>query len=62
MTEERNQLAEQFAACWKDEALKARFFCRRERVRKHSLRFCRRSLSGRIVNCCSGTLVSRGAY
>ena len=25
MTEERNQLAELFAACWKDEALKARF-------------------------------------
>ena len=25
MTEERNQLAELFAACWKDEALKQRF-------------------------------------
>ena len=25
MTEERNKLAELFAACWKDEALKARF-------------------------------------
>ena len=25
MTEQRNQLAELFAACWKDEALKARF-------------------------------------
>ena len=25
MAEERNQLAELFAACWKDEALKARF-------------------------------------
>ena len=25
MTEERNRLAELFAACWKDEALKARF-------------------------------------
>ena len=25
MTEERNQLAELFAACWKDETLKARF-------------------------------------
>ena len=25
MTEERNQLAALFAACWKDEALKARF-------------------------------------
>ena len=25
MTEERNQLAKLFAACWKDEALKARF-------------------------------------
>ncbi len=25
MTDERNQLAELFAACWKDEALKARF-------------------------------------
>ena len=25
MTEERNALAELFAACWKDEALKARF-------------------------------------
>jgi hypothetical protein len=25
MTEERNQLADLFAACWKDEALKARF-------------------------------------
>ena len=25
MTEERNQLAEIFAACWKDEALKQRF-------------------------------------
>ena len=25
MTEERNQLAELFAACWKDEAFKARF-------------------------------------
>ena len=25
MTEERKQLAELFAACWKDEALKARF-------------------------------------
>ena len=25
MTEERNQLAELFAACWKDDALKARF-------------------------------------
>ena len=25
MTEQRNQLAALFAACWKDEALKARF-------------------------------------
>ena len=25
MTEERNKLAELFAACWKDDALKARF-------------------------------------
>ena len=25
MTDERNQLAELFAACWKDESLKARF-------------------------------------
>ena len=25
MTEERNRLAELFAACWKDDALKARF-------------------------------------
>ena len=25
MTEQRNKLAELFAACWKDEALKARF-------------------------------------
>ena len=25
MTEQRNQLADLFAACWKDEALKARF-------------------------------------
>ena len=25
MTEQRNQLTELFAACWKDEALKARF-------------------------------------
>ena len=25
MTEERNQLAELFAACWKDDALKQRF-------------------------------------
>ena len=25
MTEQRNQLAELFAACWKDDALKARF-------------------------------------
>ena len=25
MTEERNQLAELFAACWKEDALKARF-------------------------------------
>ena len=25
MTEERNKLAELFAACWKDEAFKARF-------------------------------------
>ncbi len=25
MTEQRNELAELFAACWKDEALKARF-------------------------------------
>ena len=25
MTEERNQLAELFAACWEDDALKARF-------------------------------------
>ena len=25
MTDERNQLADLFAACWKDEALKARF-------------------------------------
>ena len=25
MTEQRNQLAELFAACWKDESLKARF-------------------------------------
>ena len=25
MTEEKNKLAELFAACWKDEALKARF-------------------------------------
>ena len=25
MTEERNKLADLFAACWKDEALKARF-------------------------------------
>ena len=25
MTEQRNKLAELFAACWKDEVLKARF-------------------------------------
>ena len=25
MTEQRNKMAELFAACWKDEALKARF-------------------------------------
>ena len=28
MTEQKNQLASLFAACWKDEALKARFMVR----------------------------------
>jgi hypothetical protein len=27
MTEQRNQLADLFAACWKDEAVKQRFLC-----------------------------------
>ncbi len=34
MTEERNQLAELFAACWKDEALKARFMADPKAVMK----------------------------
>ena len=30
MTEQKNQLASLFAACWKDEALKARFMSENE--------------------------------
>ena len=32
MTEQKNQLASLFAACWKDEALKARFMARPKAV------------------------------
>ncbi|MAB73244.1 MAG: NHLP leader peptide family natural product precursor [Planctomycetaceae bacterium] len=34
MTEQRNQLAELFAACWKDEALKARLMAAPKAVLK----------------------------